>query len=154
MSLCLWVVRSLLRVFVGFWGGSFFFFFRYVLRNPCLVQGQGSGKTPLSEAQGCRHFIMFNFPLPTPFSAQSQGATRVPCSRVTWYRAMYWSVCHLSYFVCCIRSTLFCFGYPLPRSRRCRCGATFPPECLSFPRLTPRLADGPREVFRMTSPLC
>ena len=32
--------------------------------------------------------------------------------------------------------------------------ATFHPGYLSFPRRTPRLADGPQEVFRMTSPLC
>ena len=32
--------------------------------------------------------------------------------------------------------------------------ATFHPGYLSFPGLTPRHADGPREAFRMTSPLC
>ena len=49
---------------------------------------------------------LFNFALPTPSSAKSRGATRVPCSRVTWYRAMYGSVCHLLHFVCIICSTL------------------------------------------------
>ena len=50
---------------------------------------------------------LLNFVLPTPSSAQSRGATRAPCSRVTWYRAMYRSVCLFKSFVCCIRSTLF-----------------------------------------------
>ena len=55
---CLWVVRNVLRVFVGFWGGSFFFSFFVSCRAPCSVPGQGAGKTPLSEAQGCRFFVV------------------------------------------------------------------------------------------------
>ena len=64
---------------------------------------------------------LFNFALPTPFSARSRGETRVPCSRVTWYRAMYGSVCHiLSFVCCCICSTLFSTKH-FPPSRGCRC---------------------------------
>ena len=82
-------------------------------------------------------------PLPTPSSAQSRGGTRVPCSRVTWYRAMYGSVCHVLSF--CVLH-LFYFGFSaqhfLPPSRGCVGVATFHLGYLSFPRLTPRHADG------------
>ena len=96
---------------------------------------------------------LFNFALPTASLAQSRGATRVPCSRVTWYRAMYGSVCYLSFFVCCICSTLV-FRLNTSPLRGAVGVATFHPGYLSFPRLTPRHADGPREVFCMTSSLC
>ena len=62
VSFCLWVVRSVLRVFVGFWGDSFHSCFFFLSRRaPCLVPGQGSGKTPLSEAEGCRFFVVVQF---------------------------------------------------------------------------------------------
>ena len=102
--------------------------------------GQGSGKTPLSEAQGFRLLLLFNFALPTPSSAQGRGATIVP-------------VCvPSSCFVCCIYSLLCFFSRLNTFSPIGAVGVdTFHPGCTSFPRLTPRLADGPREVFRMTS---
>ena len=59
------------------------------------------------------HFFFF-FALPKPSSAQSRGATRVPCLRVTWYRAMYGSVFHLTYIVCCICSTWLFSSTHLP----------------------------------------
>ena len=86
---------------------------------------------------------LFNFALPTPSSAQSRGATRVPCSRVTW--SFIFCVLYLFYFISSTKHF----------SPRGAVGiATFYPGYLSFPRLTPRRADGPWEVFRMTSPLC
>ena len=91
----------------------------------------------------------FNFALPTPSSAQSRGTTRVSCSRTTWYRAIYGSSCHL--FGCCICSTLFFRLDTSPPSGAVRV-ATFHPGHLSFPRLTPRLVDGPREFFALFIP--
>ena len=40
---------------------TFFLFFFYSGRTPFSVPGQGSGKTPLSEAQGCRFFVVVQF---------------------------------------------------------------------------------------------
>ena len=97
---------------------------------------------------------LFNFALPTPSSTQSRGATRVPCSRVTWYRAIYGHVCHL-YFFCVLYLIYFVsfvkfFFFP----REDVSAVTFHPGYSSFLGLTPRQADGPREVFHMNSPLC
>ena len=92
--------------------------------------------------------------LPTPSSAQSRGATRVPCSRVTWSRAMYGPVCHIFIFLCVVFVLLCFFRLNTSPPSGAVGVATSHPGYLSFPRLTPRHADGPREVFRMTSPLC
>ena len=72
-------------------------------------------------------------------------------------RPVYGSVCLLLCFVCCICSALFVFCFFFRLNTSSPSGAvgvdTFHPGYSSFPRLTPRLADGPREVFRKTSPL-
>ena len=153
MSLRLCVVRSVLRVFVGFWGGSSINFSFCPAEPPAQCRVRVRVKRRYLKRRAVAFSSLFNFALPSPSSAQSQGATRVPCSRVTWYRAMYGSVCHLLCFVCCI--VLLCF-FRLNTSSPSRAEdvATFHPGYLSFPRLTPRLANGPREVFRITFPLC
>ena len=154
MGLCLWVVRSVLRVFVGFWGGSSIDFSFCPAEPPSQCRVRVRVKRRYLRRRAVAFLSLFNFALPTPSSAQSRGATRVPCSRVTWYRAMYGSVCHFSYFVCCICSCFFFFRLRTSSPSGAVGVATFHPGYLSFPRLTPRLADGPREVFRMTSPFC
>ena len=118
------------------------------------MPGQGSGKTPLYEAQGCRRFVIVQFRpadallSPEPGGDQGtlfarnvvQGYVPVCASFFIFY------VSHLFYFVFSHLNTFSPSGAVRV--------ATFHPGHLSFPRLTPRLADGPREVFRMTSPLC
>ena len=52
-SLCLCIVRSVLRAFVGFRGGFLLFFFLLSCRTPWSV--------PLSEAQRCRFFFFAHF---------------------------------------------------------------------------------------------
>ena len=138
---------------LGFWGGSSSNFYFCPADPPaqCRVGVRVERRSLRRKAVACSS--LFSFALPTPSSAQSRRATRVPCSRVTWCRAMYPSVCHLLSFVCCICSTLFFRLNTFPPSGAVSF-ATFHPGYLSFPCLTPRLADGPREVFRMISPLC
>ena len=134
--------------------GRFFHFFSFYPAEPraqCRVRVRV--KRRYLRRRAVAFSSLFNSALPKPSSAQSRGATRVPCSRVTWYRAMYGSVCYLISFVCCICSTLFFSTKHFP-ARGAVGVATFHPGYLSFPRLTPRLADGPQEVFRKTSPLC
>ena len=120
--------------------GRFFpFFFSFLSRRTrCSVPGQGSGKTPLSEAQGCRRFVVVQFrPADALLSPEPGG------------RPVYGSVCHLLCFARCICSDFFFFFFRLkPFSPSGAAGVdTFHPGYSSFPRLTPRLADGPREVF-------
>ena len=123
MSLCLWVVHSVLRVFVGFWGGSFQFFFFLSCRTPCSVPGQSSGTTPLSEAQGCRFFVVVQFrPSDALFSPEPGGDQGTPLARNVVQG--YARVCVIFFFVCvcCICSTLCFSGKHPPPSRGCRCG--------------------------------
>ena len=118
------------------------------------MPGQGSGKTPLSEAQGCRLFVIVQFhPADTLLSPEPGGDQGTLFARHVVQG--YVRVCVSSFMFCVL--CLFCFVF-------CRLNtsspsgavgvATFHPGYLSFPRLTPRLADGPREIFGMTSPLC
>ena len=147
---CLHCPESLRRVL----GRLFNYFFFLTCRTPCSVPGQGSGKTPLSEAQGCRLFVIVQFRpadaflSPEPGGDQGtlfarnmvQGYVRVCVSFFFFY------VLYLFYFV------FFCLSTSSPSGA---VGvATFHPGYLSFPCLTPRLADGPRGFFRITSPLC
>ena len=153
LSFCLWVVRSVLRVFVGFWGGSSINFSFCPAESPAQCRVSVRVKRRYLRRRAVVFLPVFNFALPTTSSAQSRGTTWVPCSRLTWYIAMYGFVCHILSFVCCICSTLF-FRLSTSPPRGAVGVATFHPWYLSFPRLTPRLADDPREVFCMTSPLC
>ena len=135
-------------------GRSFPLFFRFCpAEPPAQCRARVRVKRRYLRRRAVASSSLFNFALPTPSSVQSRGATRVPFSRVTWYRAMYGSACLLLSFVCCVCSTFFFPTKHFP-ARGAVGVATFYPGCLSFPRLTPHLADGPREVFRMTSPLC
>ena len=45
----------------GVWGRFFPFYFCLSCRTPCSVPGPCSGKTTLSEAQGCRFFVIVRF---------------------------------------------------------------------------------------------
>ena len=64
------------------------------------------------------------------------------CSVVQGY-IIYGPVCHLIFFV----SVLLCFRINTSPARGAVGDATFHPGYPSFPRLTSRHADGPREVF-------
>ena len=86
------------------------------------MPGQDSGRTPLSDAQGCRFFVVVQFHPADALLSPGRGATRVPCSRETWYRAMYGPVCHLL-FVHVLHLFYFVFSAKhFPPSRGCRCG--------------------------------
>ena len=130
-------------------------FFLSVLPNPLLSAGSGSGKTPLSEAQGCRFFVMVQFrPADALLSPKPGGDQGTLFARHVVQG--YVRVC-VSYFIlsCVLYLLYFFFFRPYISPPRGAVGvATFHPGYLSFPRLTPRHAAGPREVFRMTSPLC
>ena len=148
---CLWCSESLGLVLGRFFPFSFIIFF------PAEPLAQCRARVRVKRRYLTRSAVafssLFNFALPTSSPAQSRGATRVPCSRVTWYRAMYESVCHLLSFCVLFCSTLI-FRLNTSPPRGAVGVATFHPGYLSFPRLTPRHADGPQKVFRMTSPLC
>ena len=111
-------------------------------RTPCSVPGQGLGKTPLSEAQGCRLFVTVQFrPADAPLSPESGGDQGT-------------GLCVI-FYVLCVVFVLLCFFRLNTSTPSGAVGVdTFHPGYSSFPRLTPRLADGPRKVFRMTFPLC
>ena len=118
------------------------------------MSGQGSGKTPLSEAQDCRFFILIKFrpadALLSPEQGGNQGTLFVRNVVQDYVRAC---VSAFIFFVCCICSAFF-FGLTLSPLAGLYVGdATFHPGYLSFPRLIPHHADGPRTVFGMTSPL-
>ena len=122
-------------------------------RTPCSVPGQGSGKTPLFEAQGCRLVAIVQFrPADALLSPEPGGDQDTLFARNVVQG--YVRVC-VSYFIFCVLY-LFCFVFSTKHfpPKRAVGVATFHPGYLSFPRLTPRHTDGPREVFCMTSPLC
>ena len=119
------------------------------------MPGQGSGKTPLSEAQGCRLFVIVQFhPDDALLSPEPGGDQGTLFARNVLQGYVRVCVSSLS-FMCCICSTLFFFRLRkhVPPSGAVGV-ATFHPGYLSFPRLNPRHADGSRGGFRMTSPLC
>ena len=133
MRLRLWVVRSVLRVFVEFWDGYSIFFLS--CRTLCSVPGQGLGKTPLSEAQGCRLFVIVQFrPADAPLSPEPGGDQ---CT----------GLC-VVFYVSCVVFVLLCFFRLNTSSPSGAVGIdTFHSGYSSFPRLSPRLANGPREFF-------
>ena len=61
-------------------------------------------------------------------------------------------LCVILYHSCVVLVLLCFFRMNTSPPRVAVSVATFHPGYLSFLRLTPRLADGPQEVFRMTSP--
>ena len=124
-----------------------FFLFRPA-EPPAQYRARIRGKRLYLRRRTVAFSSLLNFALPTPSSAQSRGATRVLCSRVTWYRDTYGPVC----FFCVVFVLLF-FRLNTSPPRGAVGEATFHPGYLSFPRLTRRHTDGPREVFGMTSPL-
>ena len=67
--------------------------------TPPLCAGPGSGCSRRYLRRRTAVFsCLSNFALLTPSSAQSRGATGEPCSRTTWYRAIYVTVCYLIFF--------------------------------------------------------
>ena len=142
-SLCLCVVRSVLRAFVGFRGGFPLFFF-LSCRTPWSV--------PLSEAQGCRFFFAHFRPADALLISEPGGDQSTLFARNVVQG--YVRVCVLSFIFCVLYLFHFVFSSEdFPPSGAVGV-ANFHPGYLSFPRLTPRLADIQREVFRMTSLLC
>ena len=134
MSLCLWVVRSAQRVFVGFWDGSFNIFLSFCpAEPPAQCRARVRVKCRYLRRMAVAFTSLFNFALPTLSSAQSRGATRVPCSCVTWYRVMYGLCVIVLSFVFCICSILFSRLNTSPR-RGAVGVATFHPGYLSFPK--------------------
>ena len=73
MSLCVSVVLSVLRVFVGFWGGSF----NFVSFCPAEPLAQCRARVRVKHRYLRRRAVAFssmlNFALPTPSSAQGRG---------------------------------------------------------------------------------
>ena len=116
------------------------------------MPSQGSGKPPLSEAQGCRFFVAAQFRPADALLSPEPGGDQGTLFARRWYRAMCGPVCHLLFSCVLYCSTLF-FRLNTSPPRRAVGVATFHREYLSFPRLTPRHADGPREVFGMIFPL-
>ena len=117
------------------------------------MPGQGSGKTAPSEAQGCRFFVVVQFrPAGALLSPEPGGDQGTLFARNVVQG--YVRVC-VSYFIfMCVAFVLVCFSAKHFPPRGAVGVATFHPGYLSCSRLTPRHADGPREVFRLTSPLC
>ena len=118
------------------------------------MPGQGSGKTPLSEAQGYRFFVVVQFrPADARLSPEPGGDQGTLFARNVVQGHV--RACESSFIFRCVVFGLLCFfqlnAFP---PRGAVCAATFHPGYLSLLRLTPRHADGPREIFRMTSPLC
>ena len=111
-----------MTVFVVFWDSSFNFFFLFVLTNPLLSPGPGSGKTPLSEAQGCRFFVIVQFRSadallsPEPWGDQGTLFARDVIQG-------YVRVCVSSFTFCVLCLFYFVFFRPniCPPLRGCRC---------------------------------
>ena len=141
---CLWCSESL-----GLVLGRFFPFFSFCpAEPPAQCRARVRVKRRYLRRRAVASSSLFSFALPTPSSVQSWGATRVPCSRVTWYRAMYGPVCNLLFYCCVLYMLYFVFSAKhFSLSRGAVGAATFHPGYLSFLRLTPRHADGPRELF-------
>ena len=97
-------------------------FFLSVLPNPLLSAGSGSGKTPLSEAQGCRFFVMVQFrPADALLSPKPGGDQGTLFARHVVQG--YVRVC-VSYFILsCVLYLLYFFfstiHFPPPRGCRC-----------------------------------
>ena len=109
---------------------------------------------PLSEAQGCRFFVIVQFrPADALLSPKPGGDQGTLFARNVVQG--YVRVCASSFFVLCVLYSFYIRFSPkqFPPSGAVDV-ATFHPGYLLLPRLTARHADGPREAFRMTSPLC
>ena len=107
---------------------------------------------PPPEAQDCRFFVIVHI-RPADASAQSRGGdqgTLFACDVVQGYLRD--CVLSFSFFLCVVFLLLF-FRLNAPPPRGAVGDATFHSGHLSFLRLTHRHADGPWEVFGMTSPL-
>ena len=125
---------------------------RWVWQKPKRKRCQRQLKTPLSEAQGCRLFVVVQFrPADALLSPESGGDQGTLFARNVVQG--YVRVCVSSYIFCVLYLFYFVFFRlnTSPPSGAVSV-ANFHPGYLSFPRLAPSLADGPREVFRMTSP--
>ena len=118
------------------------------------MPGQSSGKTPLSEAQGCRLFVVVQFrPADALLSPEPGGDPGTLFARNVvqgYVRACvsfsFFFVLYLFFFVFSAKR--------FPPMRGCKYAHLPSRGYLSFLRLTPLHADGPRKVFHMTSPLC
>ena len=135
--------------FYWVWGGSSqFFLVLPAPPPPCAGPGSGCSLRYLRR-RTAGFSCLSNFALPTASSAQSRGATRAPSSRITWYRAIYVSVCYLLFIFCFVLVLLVPAKHSSP-SRSCRwCHLPFRVFVVSSSNR--RHANGPREVFGVTS---
>ena len=105
---CLWCSESL-----GLVLGRFFPFLLSSCRTPCSMSGQGSGKTPQSEAQDCRFLVVVQFrpadALLSPESGIDQGTLFARNVVQDYVRA-----CMSSFFLCVVFVLLCFFGKALP----------------------------------------
>ena len=122
MSLCIWVVRSVLRVFVGFWGGSFQKLFPYFCPSepPAQCRARVRVKRRYLRRRAVAFSPLFNFALPTPSSSQNPASDQGTLFARNVVQG-YVRVC-VSYFIFCVLH-LFYFVFSTkhsPPSRGCR----------------------------------
>ena len=141
---CLWCSASLGLVL----GRFFHHFYSCPTEPPAQCRDRVRVKRRYLKRRTVAFSSLFNFALPKPSSAQSRG-TLFACNVVQGYvRAC------VSSFFCLLYCSTLIFRLNTSPPRGAVDAPTFHPGYLSFLRLTPRHADGPREVFRMTSLLC
>ena len=115
-------------------------------RSPCSVSGQGSGNTPLSEAQDCRFFVVAQFcPADALLSPEPGGDQGTLFARNVVQGYVRACVSSFIYFLCVVFVLLSRLNTSPPRGAVG--DAAFHPGYLSFPRLTPHHANGPWEFF-------
>ena len=145
---------GVLRVLVRFWGGSFHFFSSFCPPEPpAQCRARVRVKKPLSESQGCRFFVVQFRPADALLSPESGGDQSTLFARNE--KQVYVHACVSSYIFFCVLYLFYVF-FRLNTSppRGAVSAANFHSGYLSFLRLTPRHADGPRKVFHMIFPLC
>ena len=102
------------------------------------MPGQGSGKTPLSEAQGCRFLVVVQFgpadALLSPEPGGDQGTLFARNVVPGYVRA-----CVSSFMFLCVVLVPLCFSAEHVPTRGAVGAATFHPGYLSFLRLTPAM---------------
>ena len=116
-------------------------------QTPCSVPGQGSGKTPVSVAQGCRFFVVQFRPADALLSPEPGGHQGTLFARSVVQRYVRACLYHLVCFLCVVFVLLCFFRRNTFPPRGAVSAATFHTGYLSFLRLNPRHADGLREVF-------
>ena len=155
MSLSHWVVCGILRVLFWFWGRYFQFFFRPA-EPPARCRARVRVKRRYLRHRTAVAFssiVQFR-PADALLSPEPGGDQGTLLARNVVQGYVRACVSSFFYFVRVVFDLLF-FRLNSPPPRGAVGDATFfHPGYLSFPRLTPRHADSPRDVFGLTSPLC